>query len=127
MSGFSKMENPELKNKATSLCVSITSQPYFDPGLPTATLRTSYRTNVRSVLLYGTLLVKDVNELEKLYVKLLQSHFKKLLFLARVPPPRLWYGFESGFEYLHSIWRLKEGLFCGKTNWVNGTKPWSKK
>lgn len=87
--GFRNKANTELKNKATSACIAITSQTFFDPGLPSATLRTIYQTNLRSILMYGTPLVTDYSALEELDVKMLQEYFKKLLFTARVPPKRL--------------------------------------
>lgn len=67
-----------------SACAAITKQQYFDPGLPNGTLCTLYRANVRSVLLYGTPILKDTSALEELDVQLLQNYFKKLLFLTRV-------------------------------------------
>lgn len=60
MGGLKKEADADLKVKAMAACVVITTQDYFDPGLPNAILRTLYRGNVRSVLLYGTPSVKDV-------------------------------------------------------------------
>lgn len=49
-----KAADNEIRNKSTASCAAITTQKYFYSGLPTGTIRTLYRVNVRSILLYGT-------------------------------------------------------------------------
>lgn len=55
-------------------------QSIFDVDLPLKTIRTLYRTNVRSDLLYGTALLKDTASLEELDKNLLQRFFRRLLY-----------------------------------------------
>lgn len=73
MGGFKKHVDRYFRKKSMSASSAVTSQEYFDTGLPTATLRTMYRTNMRSVLLYGTPLITDTSELESLDTKFLQN------------------------------------------------------
>lgn len=89
MEGLRKKADNKLTNKATAACAAITSQKYFDPGLPLGTLRTLYRTNVRRILLYGTPLVTNLDELAEIDMRMLQNYFKRLLFTALVPTPKL--------------------------------------
>lgn len=57
MRGFKKTMDKDLENKAKVACTAITSQSFFGPGLPNSTLRTLFRTNLRSVLTYGVPLI----------------------------------------------------------------------
>lgn len=55
----------------------------MDVGFPLSTLKTLYRTNVRILLLYGTALLDEVEELEKLDRRLVQKFIKRLLYLKK--------------------------------------------
>lgn len=89
MEGPRKKVDSELTNNTAAAFAAIASQDYLDPGLPLGTQRSLYRANVRSILLYGTPLVVNLMELAELDMRILQNYFKRLLFTARVPNPRL--------------------------------------
>lgn len=54
------------------------NKPFFNSDLPNSTLRTLYRTNVRSILMYGLMLTGDVTEIEKLDRQMLNTYFKPI-------------------------------------------------
>lgn len=87
--GFSKEAGRDLTNKCLQVCQAITSQPFFDAGLPTSTVLALYRANVRSILTYGLALTRDTGEMERLDRKLLNLYFKPLCFLGRELPDKL--------------------------------------
>lgn len=85
-SGFSKQADKAVELKCRRACTAITSQPFFGPDLPLFTIRALYCTNLRSILLYGSALVTNTNELERIDRLVLQQYFKALLFSKQDVP-----------------------------------------
>lgn len=77
--GFSKKAGSALETKCRAACAAVTSQSFFDVRLSVSTIRTMYWTNVRRILLYGTPIVKEREDLERLDEKMLQIYFQRLM------------------------------------------------
>lgn len=56
--GFVKRADIEHEKQCMAACVAATRQPFFDASLPSATIRTLFRTNIRSTSMYGLMLIK---------------------------------------------------------------------
>lgn len=65
--------------KCRRACAATTSQAFFDVGLPLKTIKALYRTNVRSLIVYGTMLTKNIDTLVELDQNMLQLYYKRLL------------------------------------------------
>lgn len=74
-----KATDKELKHNCVAACAATINQPFFDADHPNSTLRTFYRTNVHSILLYGHMLTGDNAEVEKLDRKMLNTYFKPIM------------------------------------------------
>lgn len=79
MNGFSKATDTDLKNKCIAACAANRNQPFFDADLTCSSLRTLYRTNVRSILSYGIMLTDELEEMEKLDKNMLNNYFKPII------------------------------------------------
>lgn len=87
--GFSKNSNREQEVKCRRACAATTSQPFFDVMLPLKTIKSLYRTNVRSIILYGTMQTKNIDTLVDLDHKILQMYYKRLLHSKPYLCPKL--------------------------------------
>lgn len=54
--GFQKKVDTELEKRCFAACAAVIRQPFFDANLPNHTLRALYRTNIRSILMYGLMI-----------------------------------------------------------------------
>lgn len=70
-------------------CAATTSQPFFKESIPNSKLRTLYRTNIRSILMYGLELTDDIGEIENLDRKLLSNYLKPIIQRKRKISDRL--------------------------------------
>lgn len=76
---FSKEADSQLEGKCISAFMATMNQPFFYADLPISTVLALYRTNIRSIVTYGSMLTKDKVKMEELDCKLLSKYFKPLV------------------------------------------------
>lgn len=86
---FTKAADSELKKKCRKACGSTINQAFFDADLLNNALCTLYRTNIRSILMYGLMLTKDIEAMKKLDRGLLSMYFKPIVHYKRNISDRL--------------------------------------
>lgn len=88
--GFRKKAGSHLEEtKCRAACSEITSQQFFDAELPISTITALYRTNVRSIMLYGAPFLSSVSELEKLDLKMVHQYIKRIVHEKQDIPQKL--------------------------------------
>lgn len=86
---FTKNMESELKQKSTASHMATSDHHFFDTDLPGNTLTTLYRTNVRSVLMYGLMITRYIAEMIKLDRVLLKIYLKPLIHHKWALPDKL--------------------------------------
>lgn len=118
--GFMKNVDAQLEKICFDAYVAVIRQPFFDAKNPNSTFRALYRTNIRSILMYGLMLTTDINVIERLDRRLINCFFEPILQQKRELSARL----ADRFCLKIRLPSLKMDLECGVKNWISRLR-WS--
>lgn len=89
--GFTKEANQVIEKKCVAACGATTNKHVFNADIPNPSPRKLYRTNIRSVIMYGVMLTNNTSALNKLDRKVLSMNSKPIIQYKRKMSERLIY------------------------------------